>query len=149
MATHPFSTMPSVIRKYSKAVPTAMEQVTMDVAKAGTDSIIDGTPVDTTQAVGNWKLTHGAPNPIVFGARIPGSKGGSGAGAARTAMKAEAVGRAKFFKHNIPMFFSNMAPYIGVLEHGDNKHRPHAMVAKGLQAMAARARTAKLIIKPK
>ncbi len=146
MAVHPFSRLNAVIRAYSKAIPPAAEVAAVEVAKAGTNTIIDRTPVDTTKAVANWKLTHGSPNSAIFGERIPGSVKGSGEGAAKASMKAEAIGRARMFKHNVPMFFSNMAPYIGVLEYGDSKHRPAAMVAKGLQAMAARARSLKLNI---
>lgn len=145
MGTYPISSMNSVMQGHATAVHKNAEQALKDIANAGVGIIIDGTPVDTTKAVANWKLTSGSPFAGIVGERVPGSKKGSGAGAARASMKSEAAGRIEAHKGEGPIYFANNAPYIRVLEYGDSKHRPSGMVAKGLQAMRLRASSIRIL----
>jgi hypothetical protein len=145
VGTYPFEQMGAVIQMRTQAIATGVERAVQQIALAGTEVIIDNTPVDTTTAVGNWKITQGEPFGGIMGERIAGSRKGSGAEAARESMKSEAAGRIAFFRNSLPMYLTNNVPYIGVLEYGDAKHRPSGMVAKGLQAMRVRASTVRLL----
>lgn len=148
MGVHPFSSMPAVMKTQAEAIKAAGIAVVKLVASAGAPVIIDATPVDTTKAVGNWKVTSGNPFQGVMGERVAGSKKGSGASAARSGMKSEAAGRIEAHKQGA-LFIANNVPYISVLEYGDSKHRPHGMVDKGLQAMRVRASSIRILnIKP-
>lgn len=144
MSIHPFENMSAVVKSKSMAMKKAVEVGVIQIATAGSNVIIENTPVDTTKAVANWKVTHGTPFGGVVGERIPGSKKGSGAGRARAAMKAENTGRIKFFKNRVAMYIANNVRYIGLLEYGNSKRKPHGMVSKGLQAMRLRASTIRI-----
>src|SRR5436190_590908 len=107
--------MSTVVKSYSRAVTRAGEEAVKLIATDGIVAIVDATPVDSTKAVSNWKVAHGSAFSGIVGPRIPGSKAGSGAGAAKNAMKAEGKGRIKFFKSAVSMYISNRVPYIGLL----------------------------------
>lgn len=139
--------MGRVVHEYTSKIKPNVEEVVKDLSYTGAAVIIDSTPVDTTKAVANWKVAQGAPFGGIVGERVAGSKKGSGSTAAKAQMKAEAYGRIATFKNAVPLFISNRVPYIGVLEYGDSKHRPHGMVSKGLQAMRLRAKSLR-ILKP-
>jgi len=144
VGVHPIANMPAVIRSHTDSIKSNVDEAVKAVATAGASVIIDSTPVDTSKAVANWKVTHGSPFGGVVGERVASVKG-SGAGAARSQMKAEAAGRISMFKSPMPLYIANNAPYIGVLEYGDSKHRPHGMVSKGLQAMRLRASSIRIL----
>ena len=144
MSIHPFEKMSAVVKSKTAAMKLAVEKAVIQTATAGSDAIIEATPVDTTKAVANWKVTHGSPFTGVVGERVPGSKKGSGARAAKSAMRAENVGRIKFFKNKVAMYIANNVRYIGLLEYGSSKRKPHGMVSKGLQAMRLRASTIRI-----
>lgn len=142
MAVRDFSQLAPTMKRYAKGLPGAVQQAVRMIAQPGLDTMIDATPVDTTRAVSNWVVTHGSPQSKERPARVRGSVKGSGEAAAKSAMKAEGALRIKYFVLGVPMFISNMVPYIGVLEHGDSKHAPNNMFSRGVQTMV---RTAKRI----
>jgi hypothetical protein len=145
MAVHDFSQLAPVMKRYAKSLPGAVEQAVRMIAQPGLDTMIDATPVDTTRAVSNWVVTHGSPPTSERPARVPGSVKGSGEAAAKTAMKVEGALRIKYFTLAIPMFISNLVPYIGVLEHGDSKHAPNNMFRRGVQRMVRTAKTIRIL----
>lgn len=145
MGVHPIASLPSVMAQHVTVIKKNITEAMKDVAAAGAYKIIESTPVDTSKAVANWKVTQNSPFGGVVGERIPGSKKGSGASAARSSMKAEVAGRLELVKSDTTIYIANNVPYIGILEYGDSKHRPHGMVAKGLQAMRTRASSIRIL----
>lgn len=145
MAVYPFSQMPQVVEKMKQGMQTAVDAAVVLIAQEGVSTMIDHTPVDTTNAVSNWRVSTGVPLTTIIKPLVPGSVKGSGAQAARNIAKTRAAGRLQGARSVKNVYITNNVPYISVLEYGDSKHRPNGMVAKGLQAMAARARSIEII----
>lgn len=145
MATYQFSQLPTVVNNTVQAMSKAIDVAMVLIAQEGISVIADNTPVDTTLAVSNWQVSMGAPLTAKIGPAVPNSKGGSGAQAARAAVKTRAAGKLTGARSVKTIYITNNVPYISVLEYGDTKHRPASMVAKGLQAMALRANSIQII----
>lgn len=145
MPTYPFSQMPTVVNMVAQGMQAGMDAAVKSIVEAGIETIADQTPVDTTRAVSNWQTTIGSPASGEVPPVVPGSKGGTGASAARSAVKARARAAVSGLKGAKSVYITNVVPYIGVLEYGDAKHRPSGMVSKGLQAMALRASSIQII----
>jgi hypothetical protein len=139
MPTYPFDQMPKVVATWGEGVKEGMNAAVQSIVEAGLEVIADQTPVDTTRAVSNWQVTVGGPAGGEVAPHVKGSVGGSGASAARSVTKSRGKAAMAGYKGGKAAYITNNVPYIGVLEYGDAKHRPTGMVAKGLQAMGARA----------
>jgi len=147
MGVWDFREMPTVVNSYAKAIQRGMAEATRKIATAGSQVIIDNTPVDTTRAVSNWKVYIGKMQAKEVRPIMPGLSGkGTRASAARNLMKAEAAERIKFYKSGTqPIWITNSVPYIKILERGGAKTRPYWMVQKGLLAMRLYASTVQIL----
>lgn len=146
MGTHDFSRFTMVMRKRAREIESASHAAMRQVGQAATDTIINATPVDTAKAVSNWRAGLTQPTGVLE-TSAPGSSKGSGAHSARSRSK---QGAAAVFKaaENLKadvVFFVNNAPYIGVLNYGDQRHRPHGMVEKGLFAARLAAKSIRIL----
>lgn len=145
MGVHDISQLPVVMQRYAKSLPLAIEEAVKMIAQPGFNTMVDATPVDTTTAVSNWVVTHGSPNSIFRPARVPGSIKGSGAGAAKSGVKADGRMQISFYKLSTPMFIANVTPYIGYLEHGGPNIGPHNMVGQGVRVMMRTAKSIRIL----
>lgn len=145
MAVNNFDQLPKVMKRYSRSLPGAVDQAVRMIAQPGLNTIIDAMPVDTTKAVSNTVVTFNTPPTHVRPERIKGSVKGSGASAARAAMKDEGALRIKYYTSGVTMFISNIVPYISVLEHGDSRHAPSNMFARGVQRMVMTAKRIRIL----
>ena len=148
MGVYDFSQLPTVVDSYVKALQVGIDAAVIAIATDGLNAIVDATPVDTTLAVSNWQMQPYTPATGTVGPHVAGSVKGSGAGSARAISKARGRGAIAGYKGpDKSIYITNNVPYIGVLEHGDSKHRPSGMVSKGLQAMSLRARSIRIEVK--
>lgn len=145
VGTYLFSQMPTVVAKLVKDVQEGVDEAVKLIVEDGVNKMADSTPVDTTRAVSNWIVTIGSPASGEVPPHVPGSKGGTGAPAARAATKGRAKAAVSGLRGAKAVYITNNVPYIGVLEYGDAKHRPSGMVSKGLQAMGVRASSIQIV----
>lgn len=100
------------------------------------------TPVDTSQALSNWIVGIGSPDPSFIGPWVPGEAGSTRAQSAAEAVKvAELMLRSR--KPGIPFFITNNAPYIQLLEDETHSRQPGRFVAKGQLAFKVAMREGK------
>ena len=115
------------IKNIRDQVPGAADLAKKETAKAVLKALVTYTPVDTGQAISNWRVGIGRPEVETRGALAPGVKG-STAGANRS--QAYEVG-ARLIDSAAPgqtVFISNHLPYIGRLNDGYSGQAPAGFV---------------------
>lgn len=145
MGVHPFEQMPLVMDRYAKSLLGAVQEAVKLITEPGLTTIVDATPVDTTTAVSNWVVSHGAPFKGVHPPRVLGSVKGSGAASARQQVKAAGFARIRYYNIDVPLFITNNVRYIGYLERGGRNHSPHNMVGRGVQTMVQTAKRIRIL----
>jgi hypothetical protein len=138
VGAHSFSQMGTVLKSRTRAVKTMGAIIVRIVASKGLQSITSNTPVDTSRLVSNWQASIGSPR---LSEVPPKSSRGGGKGSARSAALSAGLPTIMSYQGGSAVFIANGVPYAGVIEHGDSKHRPVGMFAKGLQAMRNRAKS--------
>jgi hypothetical protein len=146
----PLAALPKDARTLTTAIRRGMAQAVRVIAEAGSNTIIDNTPVLTTRAVSNWKARINKPYVRKFPPKLPGDGTKKGAETRGRAVKQIMKYQNKqvfqqYKRESQTIYISNRVPYIRLLENGGPKNRPYGMVAKGLLAMRLRANTIKII----
>lgn len=136
--------MPIVLARYAVGIERATEEIVKLIVQPGFNEMVRSTPVDTSQAVSNWVVSHGAPSSGVRGPVTQSIKG-SGAGVARSIVMREGGMAIQGYRLNRPMYIVNNTPYISVLAYGGRKRKAHNMVRRGFLAMRARAKTIRMM----
>lgn len=122
----------SRLREQAAKVEDDGNRLAITAARAIVKDLASVTPVDTTQALSNWRANDGAPVP---GAPIaPHSPGKGGvsqpASAAATIAAAERVFAGK--RPGVPLYLSNVVPYIRRLNDGSSKQAPAGFVERAV-----------------
>lgn len=119
----------------AKKLEKAASEISKQTALFLEGALLWETPVDTSQALSNWKVTIGAPDYDFIGPHVPGEHGST-----QTASIAEAYGLAKTaIAKKTPgqdIWLSNNAPYIIDLNGGSSAQAP----AHFIQSCVFRAR---------
>lgn len=119
----------------SKDIPKQVNQLKIEVALELQKELTQRTPVDTTKAVSNWKVTRIAPFPNDIDPYSPGFLGYT-ASASIAAARADAEKNLRGTKSGETIFVVNNAPYIKDLNNGTSKQAPAGFV----QASVMKAR---------
>lgn len=98
----------------------------VETAMAVMQSLVDNTPVDTTEALSNWQGSTGS-IPGRIGPLSPGV-GGSTKGASASAALANARAVFEAAPANVPLVISNAVPYIRRLNEGSSSQHPGGFV---------------------
>ena len=147
MAVYPYGSMPTLVNSLRSAVKVGAQMIMKEVAAAGHKAMVDAMPVDTALAVSNWIVKLGSPAYGVIKPHVTSIRG-SGAGQAKSITKARGIAVLHGYQTG-SIFISNKVPYMGYIERGSRTIRPHAPVAKGLQAMRVRVKEMAVIDKRK
>jgi hypothetical protein len=106
-------------------------RVVKEVAVEIVNTLVDNTPVDTSQALSNWQLSIGGPIQSTRPAIAVG-KFGSTRAISATATKAEGAGNVQGFVIGIPIHITNNLPYIQGLNDGTISRQPSGFVQKAM-----------------
>lgn len=115
------------LRKLAKDIPEQVNQLKIDVALTIDYELTNRTPVDTTKAVSNWKVTRIAPFPNDVDPYSPGFYGYT-ASASIAAARADAEKNLRGTKPGETIFIVNNAEYINDLNNGSSKQAPAGFV---------------------
>lgn len=115
------------LRKLAKDIPLQVNRLKIDVTLTIQFKLTEITPVDTTKAVSNWKVTRVAPFPNDIEPYSPGFLGYT-AHASITAARADAQKNLKGVKPGETVFIVNNADYIKDLNNGSSRQAPAGFV---------------------
>lgn len=138
------TTLRGLAARLNKLVDTGLDDMVAEerarVALAIIRALIENTPVDTTAALSNWRVSDG-PLAAAIAAHVPGSQGSTrGASIAVALAEAEAAIRARRYAKALVIF--NTIPYIQRLNEGYSRQAPAGFVEKAILVgrLAARKR---------
>lgn len=112
-------------------VRTETIRIVKEVAKEILDTLVDNTPVDTSQALSNWQASVGGPIQTTRPAISVGSRGSTRSISA-TATKAEGASKIQPFVLGAEIHITNNLPYIKGLNDGTISRQPSGFVQKSL-----------------
>lgn len=112
-------------------IARAASRTAVNVAIRVTESLVQGTPVDTSQALSNWRVSLGHPIMGTRGAYVPGDFGSTQAVSAQLAI-ANAVAVLTNKKPGEPIYIVNNLDYIVDLDNGTISKQPGAFTARAL-----------------
>lgn len=115
------------LNKIANEIPKQVNQLKTDVALTIQYELTERTPVDTTKAVSNWKVTRVAPFPADIEAYSPGFLGYT-ARASIAAARADAQKNLRGVKIGETVFIVNNADYIKELNNGSSRQAPAGFV---------------------
>lgn len=133
-------------------LPRAVNAVVIAACYAISDTVIDGTPVDTGEARSNWQVSLGAPVNSVIPAYTPYPKfsHGNGRGIAETANAAAAKAAARAVivlrQPGQTVYLQNSVEHIQLLNAGSSQQAPAMFVELGVAAGVRSLNGAKLVI---
>lgn len=100
-----------------KEIPEGVAKVVQRASTIIAETVIDGTPVDTTLHVSNWRASVGTPATGEVPALIPG-RSGSSASASRALAKSSARRIIRSYRGGSVVHITNNAPVIESLNNG-------------------------------
>lgn len=115
------------MRKLAVDIPKQVNQLKIDVALTVQYELTDRTPVDTTKAVSDWKVTRIAPFPNDPEPYFPGFNGYT-ASSSIAAARVDAEKNLRGTKPGETVFIVNNADYIIDLNNGSSKQAPAGFV---------------------
>ncbi|UAG58578.1 hypothetical protein Kaya_041 [Pseudomonas phage Kaya] len=119
------------LEKKAKAIDEAASQNAVDTALAIVGDLAYKTPVDTSQALSNWRVTLDSPATGTIAPHYPGLQGSSQrASAAETINAAKSVLANK--KPGQAIFITNNLPYIRRLNDGYSAQAPAGFVERAV-----------------
>ncbi len=119
------------IRLVSSNVKLETIRVTKEVAKEILETLVDNTPVDTSQALSNWQVSVGGPVSSMRAAFVVGSKGSTRSISA-SATKVDGNQRVEAFTLGTPIHITNNLSYIQGLNDGTISRQPSGFVQKAM-----------------
>lgn len=119
------------MRAAAKAVDKDASDAACEVAMAIVTDLAHRTPVDTSKALSNWRVSLGQPGALAVPPHVPGQHGSTqDASAAATIAAAKAVLANK--KPGQVIWISNVLPYIRRLNDGYSKQAPAGFVERAI-----------------
>jgi hypothetical protein len=136
------ATLRALASRLNKLADTGLEERAAEyrarVALAIIRALIDNTPVDTTAALSNWRVSDG-PLAAAIAAHVPGEKGSTRGASAAVAL-AEAQRAIEAGKHARALVIFNTIPYIRYLNEGSSSQAPAGFIEKAILAGRLAAR---------
>jgi len=121
------------IRKLRKRIPVAVKEATDAVAIEILETAADNTPVDTTEALSNWRVGVGSVPLGAVGPLVPGT-GGSTKQASLQQVSDSGKTKLAPRKVGTEIHIANNAPHIDGLNDGSISQQPGQFVQKGILA---------------
>lgn len=119
------------LKRKAKAIDEAASKTAVDTAMAIVGDLAYKTPVDTSQALSNWRVTLDSPATGTIAPHYPGLQGSSQrASAAETINAAKSVLANK--KPGQAIFITNNLPYIKRLNDGYSAQAPAGFVERAV-----------------
>lgn len=131
------------MRGTSKKLDKAASDLAAFVALEVTAELADVTPVDTSNAISNWRIGLGAPVTDEIEPHYPGTKGSTEAMSEDATVIAAKV-KLKNKKPGQIIYLSNNAPYIVDLDGGSSMQEPRGFVKRAVDNGKELVRRAKL-----
>lgn len=132
------------LRAISTSVSTIGNETAKTVALAVITDLANVTPVDTSQAISNWKISLNQVTVLAIPPYVQGKKGSSQAESIKATIDAaKLVLAAK--KPGDTIWISNVLPYIGLLNDGTSTQAPAGFVDRAV--LIGRALTANIQVK--
>lgn len=133
----------SELRKELRVIQKKIDFIVKDVANTVLESLVDNTPVDTSQALSNWIVTIDGPG---FGTRAAFVLGKGGSSKAASASQTVSVGKAVIGlkRPGESIFITNNLDYIEQLNAGTISAQPGQFVEKAVAAGLQKLAIAKL-----
>lgn len=126
----------SYVDKLDEVEAEAKARYALAILKA----LLNDTPVDTTEAVSNWRVGTGVSSPIP--PHVPGESGFTRAASIAIAIQ-EAVAALRAHKYADVLVIFNSAGHIRYLDEGSSAQAPAGFVAKAVLAGKLAARSQK------
>lgn len=122
-----FSLLPARIRLARDNTPKEVQRVVREVANAMLETLVKGTPVDTSQALSNWQAEIGSANTNRILPHVSGFRGSTRAASVAIAI---ALGRTIIQGYAIgsQIHLANALPYIQGLNNGTISRQPGGFV---------------------
>jgi hypothetical protein len=124
-------------------IEQAASNVVVKVVKAIDRDVVPHTPVDTTEALSNWQAELNRPASVGLPAIFPG-QAGSTAPQSQEAAIAHVDRALKAKKPGEPVFLSNLADHIVLLNNGSSSQEPKGFVERAALIGRLTARKTKL-----
>lgn len=105
------------MEKRADTIETAGSRLAVIGALAAVETLVEITPVDTSEHLSNWQVFLNNPAPDALPPHVPGTRGSTRGASSRVAI-AEARAELKFKKPGQPIWISNLGPAIVKLDRG-------------------------------
>lgn len=119
------------MRKASNLVKQQTDGLAKGAALAVVTDLAKNTPVDTSKAISNWKVTLVAPYPAEVDAHFPGMSGSTYTKSVAETI-AEAERNIKKRRSGETIFITNNADYITKLNNGSSRQEPAGFVERAV-----------------
>ena len=141
-----FDLLPGAIKLLRKRLPLEVARKTNRVADVIHESVIDGTPVDTSKAISNWQLGVGHGPASYIQPHVPG-EGGSSEEASKRVSLGKGRAKVKGRKVGTAIHIVNNAPYIDDLDSGKKQaSKPSGFVDRSL--LEGKLQIKRTVLKP-
>lgn len=119
------------LRALSSSVDKEANRIKCEVALAIVGDLAFKTPVDTSKALSNWRVSLERPGALAIPPHFPGEHGSTQKSSAQATIEAakKTLANAKPGK---PIFISNVLPYIVRLNQGYSRQAPAGFVERSI-----------------
>jgi len=121
----------AMMHRLANNLPKEASKLAVKVGTVVVDDLANNTPVDTSQAVSNWQVRLGNPAVAPIFAYHLGEQGSTKAQSAQ-AVKTAASNAMKTKKPGIPIYITNVLPYIQRLNEGWSEQTPANFVERSV-----------------
>lgn len=138
-----FEALANRVIRSAKTLPQRVSNTAIAAALEVVQDLNEHTPVDTSKALSNWQTRLNSPVSTAIPAFVAGLQGSSKNQSAQvvlTAAKATLFGK----KQGIPIYISNVLPYITPLNSGTSTKEPAGFVQRAVLLGRIRVKKAKL-----
>lgn len=124
------------LERWCKGLPDQIDRaanvLATEVTVAMAENLIANTPIDITTAVSNWQVSLNAPAMFDLPAIYPGDHGSTGSASRRAALQ-HVVTTLKDKDPGMPVYLSNLTPYINDLNAGTSPQARPGWIDRGVR----------------